>query len=288
MRVTKGIKTTAYQPIVTNLVEYDSPADFGHDMSFELRNDFGDGQWRNGKGRGHWSNQQIRDAAINGEIGLVKGLDDLTEKIKCGLETDRQIWTPDIQGAFPVVPEALIGMPECMRTRKKAQSEMAPIKIYIDLVCSAGVNHDLLEKRGACYLALVSELCRVRPVDLNVMSAMICGGVNQIIVTKIKTDPLDIASAAHALIATSFNRALGYSKSESFGGGISNWAFDMRPSDSKIKEAQDAYFVELFGLGPKDLVIRGMHLYDERLKDPVAFVKEELRRVMEGAEDDAE
>src|SRR5438046_5507292 len=108
----------------------------------------------------------------------------------------------DCAGAYPIVPDYLMGMPDCMRRRTATDDDAAPIQIYVPVGSQATITAEQLRRRGCAILALTMALARVRPVDLSIIHYLEhtkAGESENVIVATIETRPLDLATACYVL-----------------------------------------------------------------------------------------
>lgn len=79
-------------------------------------------------------------------------------------------WEPSVAGAYPVVPEALHGYPECMRQRMPVESDAAPIRIFVSSWTQSSITPEQMIARGAAVAALAMRLSEARPTELYFVS----------------------------------------------------------------------------------------------------------------------
>jgi hypothetical protein len=109
-----------------------------------------------------------------------------------------------ITGGAPNVGAFLAGNPMNMRSRRRIESEQAPLNIVVDVVSSGGIDASVLEKRGAAILALVRILSAKRPVSLYIGAAGLPERddnklSSRAVAFKVDSAPLDLARAAHVI-----------------------------------------------------------------------------------------
>jgi hypothetical protein len=78
----------------------------------------------------------------------------------------------DVAGAMPSVPHMLGGDPMHMRRRKPETMNRGKIRLFVNVVVSAGISDSELQARGAAVAALAYNLSTVRPVELWAIGTM--------------------------------------------------------------------------------------------------------------------
>jgi hypothetical protein len=182
-------------------------------------------------------------------------------------------WEPDVAGAYPVVPEALQGMPECMRSRQHVESDNAPLRIYVDMFVSGSVANEDVTRRGIAIAALAIRLAETRPVELWVCCL---GGSKKAGVDTLAWRyrlPVNTASASEvtAAIATSYVlRQFGFCV---FGQHDGEYNAVFPRCDAGTLDKARA----LFDLDPADIFLPGFASSSGEFKDPEQWVNNRLR-----------
>lgn len=190
--------------------------------------------------------------AISGDDSLVSEAMAILDKLEASIESTSSQWFASPIGAYPVVPEFLVGLPDCMRRRVSVASEVAPVSVYVSTTCSGSIDSETMLKRGVAILALVLKLQAVRPVRLFLLAethgANSEGELLQAI--EINSQPLDLATVCYALTHVGFARWLTYSLARELAGFNGSWpreyksggqAWEMRLRASLDLESQDLY-----------------------------------------------
>lgn len=214
-------------------------------------------------------------SCVNGDLDGVADAERLLESIHAKLETRLTVVSPSPCGAYPIVPEYLAGRPDSMRRRIHTTDESAPIKVFIDLTCSAAVDHKDLTKRGIAFLALAMLMARTRPVEMYAVVA--CTGANHTAaVIRIPTAPLEIATVT-GLFARGAVRTLGYGYLTRACGGGGEWLKRAVPRSGNL-----TVYIKLLrrviGAADSDLVIGPAHATDRSISHPVEFVQNMIDR----------
>jgi hypothetical protein len=228
-----------------------------------------------------------------GNDSAVRDAEALLGRLALNLETSRWVDVADVAGCYPVVPEALAGEPECMRTPATQGDESAPLSVFVDLTCSGGVKAKDMRTRGVAALAAVMALAAVRPVSLEVGCVMGCDsrapGLDakeraSIVSCRINTAPLDLATAAWLLSDVAAARRLFYGASELLHGFDGQWA-TLRGSRYGAVEspAYVARVRELLALPGETLYLPAVSMTEEGnaaevLRDPLAWVEKTVAK----------
>lgn len=224
--------------------------------------------------------------AARGRTSLVADAEKLLEQVQAEVSTPRSEWVPARAGAFPVVPEVLAGFSEPMRAKVWVPSDRAPVKVFVDLVSSGGIDHTHLARRGVAALALAMALSAERALELYVVMPMRTRS-RVVLVAQVPTAPLDLATACYALTSVGFVRGLGYSLGASATGGAAggvDWVFGYYPDSDERRATYVARLRAALGAADTDLIVPPTFLRDPMVADPVEFVR---RSLAEHAGDDA-
>lgn len=218
--------------------------------------------------------------AIHGKTELVREAESMMELIRRQVQTPRSTWVPSVAGAYPIVPEAISGMPEPMRRRASAYESSAPIRVFVDLVSSAGVGRELLTRRGVATLALTMILAEERAVELHVVIGLGHKKSRSVCIIKLQTAPLNVASVCHALTSSGFVRNLGHSFCDSAENKpepsqMYDWMFGYYPDDA-VRNLYISHLKKTLGVSNHDFVVPPTFLVDDKVDDPVGFLMRSL------------
>lgn len=199
-------------------------------------------------------------------------------------DRDIQVWTPSICGAYPIVADYLMGIPDSMRMRKPLDSDVSPIRLVIESAVSAGVSEEQLKKRGAALAALVMRMCEARPVELWVCLAD-CGNMgyraNTVYMARLNSTPVSMSETVAVLGSIQFMRIINFSLSNYVGQNSryagSGWAFGSPGPDGNERSKK---MRKVMDLDPQDILIQAGFLPDASLldSDPVAWVHKQLEK----------
>jgi len=242
--------------------------------------------------------------AKQGDESLVEEATKLLDKFDLASETVRRQYVPSVAGAFPIVPDYLSGMPECMRRMQEVSDTSNPIRIVVNMTSSAGVNDEQLLTRGVTILAFVMAVAQSRPIELSaftgVSGALNPGGEDYCFpITRIETAPLDLATAAWAFVRNTFGRHFSYGfaqtisdgtgfpmhagakyKRSGYGGWPKLQSGDMFQGRWGLKDgelsAYDQRMREILELSETDVYVPEITSGDA-FADPIKWIKDRLR-----------
>lgn len=229
-----------------------------------------------------WAGGTYQQGIERGRYGYASKLEEMqsfSQSLEVAVETPRVQWQASPVGAYPIVPEVLIGVPNAMRMRDNSKSALAPLRIFVDLFVSAGIDHDDVTKRGLAVLSLADKVSMVRPVEV------ICGlvtrgesyhGERLIAGFKLGHSPLNLSMACGVLDPAFIRHVTFQYAIPALGAGYSI------PCPLRAGEDFDEYkkeVSEILTLAPHDLVIGPLSLGDKLTQDPVGFVRREVERL---------
>lgn len=179
-----------------------------------------------------------------GNLDRVPASDKLMTKYESliNYQSSKFINVDDICGGVPNVPAYLAGSPLTMRRRKRISSELGPLVICANLVSSAGISADKLERRNIALLSLVRALQAKRPVTLWAGGGMAASGRPYDVVatwTLLETAPMDLARVAHFLTSLPLMRGWTYEfwQRKHGGNGCWPWTSDDAEMDREVGKA---------------------------------------------------
>lgn len=183
-----------------------------------------------------------------------------------------------VAGGIPVVPAFLAGDPLSMIDIQEAQDDRAPIRIFVDIASSAAIDAATLRKRGACCVALLQILQRLRPVELysycGTGASIRKGSYDQdgVAITVRMQTPLSVAEVGMMLCWAPVARGVCYAIAGIEAGFTHAWPFN--EGQRQYESAQIMLRAE-----KTDLIIAGMDSYSDAYKDPVAWLLARMREV---------
>lgn len=215
----------------------------------------------------------------------------LLDKIDASFrDRDTLTWMPSVCGAYPIVAEALMGLPESMRTRMPVESDIAPINIYLEMGVSCGVRKEELVKRGIALAALIMRMSEMRPVQLKLFGAWELHTHNNNWIffdIPMSSTPVSVAHVLSTIAHDSFMRTLNFGVCDWIARKVANrkidfnesfgWAFGSPTGEADKRRAGVR---DRFNLNPQDIVIQCGYLDDAQLmnSDPVAWVHAQLEK----------
>lgn len=118
-----------------------------------------------------------------------------------------------VAGSLADIPAYLSGSPINMRRRAKRDAPK-PLRISVDTMCSGGISHEALARRGAAVLALLRRLSMAG----HAVELYLCGSGDMagnrgeyIFAVRMETSPLDLARTAWAMSDAGFCRSVSFS-----------------------------------------------------------------------------
>ena len=207
---------------------------------------------------------------------------------------DREVnqWMPSVAGAYPVVPEYLIGMPESMRARVPVESDQAPLDIYIEANIAAGVTARELTARGTAIAAFIMRVSEGRPVSLNFLSHNKLGtgtakGRHVFMRCKLDTHPVSLAQVLSMFAVAKSCRAVRFAAIQ---GVLLDQGMRCEPNNDSFepawrglldnKTARANKIRELWGIPDNAIVVQRGNYEDADLMeyDPVEWVHRQLEK----------
>jgi hypothetical protein len=202
----------------------------------------------------------------------------LLERINANVEDrPRMVRTRAVAGQRVNMGAYIAGLPKNMVRRSMVASEIAPIKLVMEITVAGGVTDEALQQRGAALAALAYALSKTRPVELHVCWALGGHGKHNTCmgIVKIPTGPLSLSQALAVMATNSFARNMSFSEVKSHGYDYGGWGLSkyMTGYATGCKTRVDAY-KDILGLKPHDIFLPGgsFHTQDTMLRDPVAWV----------------
>ncbi len=199
-------------------------------------------------------------------------------------------WEPDVSGAYPVVPEYLMGCPLNMRSRTPSEHSRAPVRIVVETAKSGGLStHEQLQ-RGAAIAALAQRMSEERPVELHIIRLSDNAGSGRGrsdvygYMLRLDTCPINMPQMAAIFTSESWTAMLGWNWANAVSqadaspiAGIINFAYGA-PRDQGTMQAKEKIIRSLFDLNAQDIVFQGGFLKDRDLmaRDPVQWVNKQL------------
>ena len=218
----------------------------------------------------------LLNKCLSGDERYIKQAEDLLDYLREEIEIPRPAWQASSFGAFPVVADYLAGEIDCLRYLHLDNQQTTPVKIWYDPTSSAVISADDLIKRGTAVLALCMALSQIRPIELWTFSDIDAYSQDHaLICTKIATNPMMLAEACFALCNPGFARGIVYNLAKTrmdFNGlwGFGDYCDDFNERVEVMKKSLKA--------SDLDIIIPGAQYKDELIKDPLSWVKREIRR----------
>ena len=152
------------------------------------------------------------DYLNNGYQPTVDALKDSIKPTICG-QGKRISFKNDIVGGNPIVPLAMMGIPNCMQNTVIKPIKAKVIDIYYDLTCAYSVSSKDIIEAGQKLIATILKF-EQQGYKFNLYAVQTYSSYNDtdILVVKIKSSnqPLDLKRMSYSLTHTSFFRVLGF------------------------------------------------------------------------------
>jgi hypothetical protein len=196
---------------------------------------------------------------------------------------DREVsaWQPSVCGAYPIVADYLMGLPESMRERKPQESDIAPIKLVIETSISSGVTERENMQRGAALAALVMRMAEMRPVELYFFYSgrFKKSNCTSSFMVKVDSTPVSLSHVV-ASFSLTFCRQIVLSLAHKLASAPVSEAIFWGYGAPSLDGVREKKLRELMGLVPPDIFIQGGYLPDAQLmgSDPVAWVHKQLEK----------
>ena len=129
----------------------------------------------------------------------------------------------DVAGGCPNVPAYLMGEPEHFNAFRVEDSDTTPVRVFVPLVCSATINAEKVEERGATIAAFCIALGTFRPVELYGYTA---GDGSKNACIKLATSPFVTSEVGYILTSAAFMRQVcyGWLDTRGWSGSWASWS----------------------------------------------------------------
>lgn len=227
---------------------------------------------------------EVVKKGYSGDLSLVALAEEQMAEIESKIETPKLGWTRSVAGAFCSVPDVLAGLPTPMRKRVHTLDETAPITIIVGTASSGGLSENVFKRRGITIIALVMALAKVRPISLQIMDPS-WGPPKEngetVIMARVNTTPLDLATACHVLSDIYFTTTVMYALERHVTGKV-QWPL----AYSRNQDAYYAGLIERLGLIQKDtLIVKDAYLGDEMIQQPIKWLNDQVTRFTQNQEE---
>lgn len=226
--------------------------------------------------------QEAEDLMLNGYQPVVEKMKENEKKFNISGQGKRYRPTTEVYGFAPVVPLALMGVPECMMNQKMTKIKAKVLNVYYDIGVTASYGAEKIAKAGNKLLGAIMEL-EMQGYRFNLYVAKSqCDGRGDsdgvdMTTFKIKDSntPLDLKRMSFPLAHAAFFRVFCHDWYMRFPKAHYRWGLGRSITyDYNEKELADA-FEELFG--EKCVVFGASKLLD----DSAEHIKKVLKGEME-------
>jgi hypothetical protein len=216
-----------------------------------------------------------------GDLSAIKRAEKLSKQVEAQIPVKgaQPEMVPTVAGGVVSVAAHLAGTPLSFRRPDWSDSDLTPVKVFVDIGCSAGVSAKDVQTRGLAMLAFARLLSKRRPVELVAFSyfddCSASTGDDGLVLYPLGLRPVHWPMAGAIIGHPSFLRDADFKFSYAMQGlhrrtGYVGWG---RHYHNKAKMA------EVLGSKRLDVVFDRGYNEDRLLhQDPVAWVKRELDR----------
>lgn len=203
---------------------------------------------------------------------------ELIEGMQASVTRTRREYVPSVAGSFPVVPDYLMGLPLNMRRRAPVDSELAPVRIFVDVSTAARISVKQLEVRGAAVCALIMRMVETRPVEVYAVGANTANRKTVGVQVRLDVHPISLSHMVAVFMSSQFIRGIrlsaqaraadAYGPSEGF-----PWAFSN--NNGRVREEG---MRRMFDMEPEDIYIAGAspHWINDITHDPTEWINRQV------------
>lgn len=182
-------------------------------------------------------------------------------------------------GHRPNIGAYLKGLPKNMVRRVPGEKSAinAPIRVYVDVAVSSGVNPQQIENRGIALCAFTIAMNIIRPVELHICNIGMNSDdtVKTGYMCKVSEGRIDTARMMFALCESSYARRLSFPANSKLNNLDIRYPYRSYP----MQERHVATMRGKLNLGPNDLFFYGLHLHSALpLNDPMTWVKQMVKK----------
>ena len=211
-RYIRKVNTKTHQNYKVNIEEYNSANELAGDIAGKtIKN----GGWHEPECR-DWSGVRSYDEALN---LLRNGYEPVVNRLKAKVKDmsfyheKRMAFRNALVGFAPVVPLALMGVPNSMLDVKVKPMKTKVINVYYDMTCSCGTSSEQIIKNGENLLGAIMELeAKGYKFNLYCVQGYSDRQDCDMLVVKVKSSnqPFDIKRMSFPLTHTAFFRVIGF------------------------------------------------------------------------------
>lgn len=237
--------------------------------------------------------EQAIKMLTTGDTSMVAEAERMLSKFDIHISTVGAQMDASVAGFAPCVPAFLGGSPESMFDMLECESNTAPLKVIVDPSSSAGIEVDVLRKRGATILAAVMALSATRPVQLELVCQLDCAearcflrpdraGLHRYCAIRIpiNSTPLDLPTACFGLSHQGFARRVAYGLAKHEYGSPLQWG--VIPGVNMMAPREEATVRACIDLLGEDydntLFIPASFLQDPIVEEPLKWVSAVLAK----------
>lgn len=193
------------------------------------------------------SYEEAMELMEKGYQANVEKLDNFDSDLQ-GIEK-RITFANDIVGYAPVVPLAIMGVPNCMMNSKQKPIKAKVLDVYYDMTARWGTTPEQFIKAGQKMLSAIMQL-EMQGYKFNLYTTQsYYDGSTDMLAVKIKgsNEPLNIKRMSFAIAHTAFFRVVGWDWYSRFPKGKYRGGYGSSPFYSRDKEEVSEAFRQMFG-----------------------------------------
>ena len=224
---------------------------------------------------GNMTAQDALTCAVTGYDKAVAGAESLIAKLEGSLELPQGLGFETVHSPFGgrvSMSDWLTGSPTPMRRRIKRQSDVSPVRIFVDTFVSAGIEASTLKRRGEAIIALVLLAQRIRPVDLVAVGSSTFEGHDgyRYFAVKLESRPISLSQVGFVLGHPAFFRALG--------NGYFTFMNPKAPSVPCLLVSREENRAHL-GLTDGDVFVEKARYGDTLVDNPDVWIQTQIERI---------
>lgn len=272
------MKTTTYQANNRTIVRIDVQANqlgsFFSKINERIDRNYSMRDWIGG------SISEVDEMVKYGDISQVAASKEFAKEVerKIPLPTRKELRVRSICGGSVSVPAALSGNPLAFRRNVVQEDPRNPVKIYVDIGISCGIEAETAQTRGRAIIAFASLLSQTRPVEVIAFTYLRLSGQNReaLICINLGLTPINWAKAGAVLCNTALLRDFGFRAARfalDYDQGYEKWGTQYRG---------DVVSDDVLKAGADDIVVGRAYYGSKVATDPIGWVQDELARVAAG------
>ena len=216
------------------------------------------------------------ECIVKGDMSAVEGGEKFINKLEHSLVLPETFGHETVRSPFGArvnMGDWSAGSPTPMRRRVKRVSDISPVRIFVDMFCSASVTAATMRQRGEAITALVMLAQKVRPVDLYAIASTTYAGHDdgqRYISIHLDSRPISLSQVGFCIGHPSFFRCIciGFFRST-----------ETTPTVPLLRRTREEQRKDL-DLNPNDILIEKASGLDPLVNDPEQWIMQELTKMI--------